>query len=96
MTIALAAVLAFTVSFKYLWKLLSNLIRPLWPPDLPEWHVVDTIDVILIVVFGLTALVCRFPTDTDVLFNCTEKGQGSFNRHAVWHVTERVAGIGGL
>lgn len=91
MTIALAAVLAFTVSFKYLWKLLSTFIRPLWPPDLPEWHVVDTIDVILIVVFGLTALICRFSDGPGhVLFDWCQRDEGKLQAHAVWHVTSAL------
>jgi len=90
-TILLAAALALAVSFKYLWKLLSYLIRAIWPPELPNWRTADTVDMILIFVFGLPALVCRFSDGPKhILFDWCARDEGKLQAHAVWHVTSAL------
>jgi hypothetical protein len=90
-TILLAGTLAAVLSFTYLWKLLSNLIQAIWPPELPDWHVVDTVDIILIFVFGLTALTFRFSDGPGhILFDWCTKDEGKLQPHAVWHVASAL------
>ncbi len=87
-TILLATALAVVVAFKYLRKLLSHFIRAIWPPELPDWHLADTVDIILIFVFGLMALTFRFSDGPGhILFDWCTKDEGKLQPHAAWHVT---------
>lgn len=90
-TLFLAATLAVVIWFKYLWKLMSSILRFIWPPELPDWRLADTIAVILTFVFGIPALACRFSDGPDhILFNWCSRDEGTLQAHAVWHVTSAM------
>ena len=90
-TLLLAGMMAVVIWFKYLWKLLSTFLSFVWPPELPNWRLADTIAVILAFVFGIPALVCRFSDGPDhILFNWCSRDEGTLQAHAVWHVTSAM------
>ncbi len=87
-TLGLAFILAIVMFLVYLWKLISLLLRFVWPPELPPWHWDHWLEFGLMVVVGITALVVRLSdgiSDGQDKWLCS-RHEGTLQAHAVWHV----------